>query len=342
MYTEEDISSAVEAGILTTEAATAFRAYIAANKGETPVDEEHFRLITGFNDLFVVIACLLILLSVAWIGAVPARWIGAISVAVVAWFLAEFFVRKRQMALPAIVLSVTFIGSVLASVFLLSENTGIAVVIGISIACALAMIAAWLHWLRFHVPITIALGVAAGLAAVVALLTVVIPNAKNWPTTLLLICGLVVFALALRWDASDTARRTRRSDVAFWLHLLAAPLLVHPLFALLGVLRGETTIGQAASVIALYVAMAFIALCINRRALMVSALAYVLYVFSTVLKQYGVVSLNLAIAALIIGSALLLLSAFWHTSRAYALRLLPIAARAPARAHLPSVKTRGE
>jgi hypothetical protein len=28
------------------------------------------------------------------------------------------------------------------------------------------------------------------------------------------------------WDSSDRARLTRRSDVAFWLHLLAAPMIV--------------------------------------------------------------------------------------------------------------------
>jgi hypothetical protein len=50
---------------------------------------------------------------------------------------------------------------------------------------------------------------------------------------------LVVFGIALRWDASDRERRTRRADVAFWLHLLAAPLLVHPVFTTLGTWGGS-------------------------------------------------------------------------------------------------------
>ena len=33
----------------------------------------------------------------------------------------------------------------------------------------------------------------------------------------------------MRYDLSDPARETRRTDAAFWLHLLAAPLLVHTL-----------------------------------------------------------------------------------------------------------------
>jgi hypothetical protein len=43
------------------------------------------------------------------------------------------------------------------------------------------------------------------------------------------------------------------------------------------------------------------------------------------LKQYGVVSMSFAITALALGSTLLLLSAFWHTSRAVVLKRLPLA-----------------
>jgi hypothetical protein len=333
MFTEEDIASAIEAGVLTKETADAFRAYVAKGKCQTPVDEEPLRLITGFNDIFVVIACLLLLTSMAWLGGIAARWLGALLVSVTAWLLAEFFVRKRRMALPAIVLSLAFVDGILMSGALLLNAEGRHFFDTWSdvsfLVCAVTAFAAWLHWLRFRVPITIAAGVAAALAGGIALLIAIIPGAQHWLITILFIAGLFVFALALWWDTTDTARRTWRSDVAFWLHLLAAPLLVHPLFSSLGVLQGQTTIGQAVAVIGLYVAIAFVALSIDRKALMlmVSALAYVLYAFSALLKQHGVVSLHFAIAALLIGVALLLLSAFWHTSRRHALRLVPSAIR---------------
>jgi len=321
MYTEEDIASAVAAGVLTDETAGAFRAHVAKLKSGPAVDEEHFRLVTGFNDIFVVIACLLLLASVAWIGATLVPWFGAVAVSTAAWALAEFFTRRRRMALPAIVLLLAFVSGILAAgvLFLGKEPESIVV------ASALAAVAAWLHWLRFQVPITVASGAAAVVGCIVALLFSAVPEARNWTTAISLIAGIAVFALAMRWDATDTARRTRRSDVAFWLHLLAAPLLVHPVFASLGVLGGQTTLGQAIVVVVLYVAIALISLCIDRRALMVSALAYVLYTFSALLKLYGVVSLSFAITALVIGSALLLLSAFWHPSRAFVLRFFPLA-----------------
>lgn len=40
MYSEEDIASAVSAGVLTDEAATAFRSHVAQRKSVSVVDEE--------------------------------------------------------------------------------------------------------------------------------------------------------------------------------------------------------------------------------------------------------------------------------------------------------------
>jgi hypothetical protein len=130
--------------------------------------------------------------------------------------------------------------------------------------------------------------------------------------SLVLLLGLGVFLFAMRWDSSDPARVTRRSDVAFWLHLLAAPMIVHPVFALLGLTTGTASLGEALVVIVLYLVLASVALAIDRRALLVSALAYVLFALSQLFRQFGAVELNVALTALVIGSALLLLSAFWN------------------------------
>ncbi len=344
MYSDEDLSAAIQAGALTEEAAQAFRTFVAQQKsaagppqGTRPlggaarsavrgehtsavaIDDEHFRLVTGFNDIFVVIACLLMLASVAWLGGALAPWVGALSVSAVAWGLAEFFTRKRRMALPAIVLLLAFTGGIVAAgVYTTDQSTA-----HIAVACAIAAAATWLHWRRFHVPITVAAGAAAGAGGIIALLVTIAPEAKEWINILSLLAGMVVFALAMRWDSADTRRETGKSDVAFWLHLLAAPLLVRPVFAALDVFSGATDLGQAFIVVVIYVVIALVSLSIDRRALMVAALIYVLYTFSDLLRQFGVVSLGFAIAAFVIGSGLLLLSAFWHPARAHVIKLLP-------------------
>ena len=319
MYSEEDIDSAVAAGALSREAANALREHVAQLRHSDAIDEEHFRLISGFNDIFVVIACALLLLSVGWIGASISELQGAVAVAAVAWGLSEFFTRKRRMALPSIVLLLAFTGGVFKIGHILAGRHDVAFVL----AGAMAAIAAWLHWRRFSVPITVAAGVAAIIVFVVTAIMQAIPVAKEWLSTLLFVAGLCAFFLAMRWDAADTLRQTRKSDVAFWLHLLAAPLLVHPVFLAIAQYGGEPSALQAVMVITVYIVIGFVSLLIDRRALMVSALGYVLYVFSELLEKFGVVSLGFAITALAIGSALLLLSAFWHTSRVAVLGRMP-------------------
>ena len=319
MYSEEDLDAAVRAGILTDETANALRAYVGQLKSAPAIDEEHFRLVTGFNDIFVVIACALLLASVAWLGGAVAPWLGPLALAAVAWGLSEFFIRKRRMALPAIVLLLAFVGGILVTGINALDRTSTS----IAIACAVAAGAAWLHWLRFKVPITVAAGVAAVVGCAIAVLLAAVPEANKWVTAITLVAGIVVFVLAMRWDAADPRRQTRKSDVAFWLHLLAAPLLVRPVFAALGVFDGATHLPQALAVVAIYLAVAIVSLSIDRRALMVSALIYVLYAFSDLLRQYGVVSLSFAVAAFVIGSGLLLLSAFWHPVRAFVVGLFP-------------------
>jgi hypothetical protein len=98
---------------------------------------------------------------------------------------------------------------------------------------------------------------------------------------------------------------------------------VHPIFTLLGLTSGHINIAEGLAVIALYIALGLTALAVDRRALLVSALAYVLYALDELFRQFGAVELNVALTALVIGSALLLLSAFWHQARAAIVRPLP-------------------
>ena len=50
---------------------------------------------------------------------------------------------------------------------------------------------------------------------------------SNYPSLVFIPIGLAIFATAMKFDMSDRNRVTQRTDIAFWLHLLAAPLIVH-------------------------------------------------------------------------------------------------------------------
>jgi hypothetical protein len=177
------------------------------------------------------------------------------------------------------------------------------------------------------VPITIAAGAASVAAVAVGALLAILgqdpEQARNVVLGLVLFLGIGIFLFAMWWDASDRSRLTRRSDVAFWLHLLAAPMIVHPVFTLLGLTSGHITVAEGLAVVALYVVLGITALAVDRRALLVSALAYVLYALDELFRQFGAVELNVALTALVIGSALLLLSAFWHQARGMIVKPLP-------------------
>ena len=76
-------------------------------------------------------------------------------------------------------------------------------------------------------------------------------------------------------------------------------------------------------ILGLYIFMTMISLVVDRRAFMVSSLVYVIYAIFDVLKVYGDVSYSLALTGVLIGSALLLLSAFWQKARSVLVVSLP-------------------
>ena len=371
MYSEDDINSAVSAGALSAESAASFRDHMSRVRALPRQSEENFRLINSFNDIFVAIGIVILLLAVGAIGQTIADivapklpfpqwdwsqgprpsddpewlaytaskefngWIrmlysGAL-VAVTAWPLSEFFTRKRRMALPSILLLLAFVGGVFFCVFgagaaLGSNGEELAGALAVTFAGLVAASAAFVHWRRFQVPITVAAAVGV---AVISLLIALLGVAQIGPGTVgflvpILVAGLAVFAFAMRWDISDRERITRRSDVAFWLHLLAAPLIAHPVFALIGITDGDNIgVGAAIGVVGIYVLFGLLALAVDRRALLVSALAYVLFALTFLFREFGAVELNFALTALVIGSALLSLSAFWQPIRASVVSALP-------------------
>ncbi|MEO5613232.1 MAG: hypothetical protein ABIT68_10895 [Sphingomicrobium sp.] len=352
MYSQNELDEAVSAGAITAEAAASLRAYIERQDSSSTVDEEQFRLLTGFNDIFVSIAATILLFAVAWIGHQigaslgfgiegdgPA-FTGPLAVAAAAWGLALFFTANRRMALPSILLLLAFVGGVFAAVAFgvvlaigpdqLDNNPQLGGIVA-AISGVVAAAAAWFHWKQFRVPITVAAGAASVAAIAVGLLVAALgdtaENSRDLILGFVLLLGIGTFLFAMWWDGSDRARLTRRADVAFWLHLLAAPMIVHPVFTLLGLNDGNATIGEGFVVILLYVVLAITALAIDRRALLVSALAYVLFAMQQLFAQFGAVELNVALTALVIGSALLLLSAFWHQARSAVVKPLPSSLR---------------
>ncbi|WP_029351725.1 hypothetical protein [Bosea sp. 117] len=339
MISERTVLAAVERGILTSEQAARLRSLDAelapAAIAAAPQDDERLRFISGFGDIFVTLGLALFLGALAYF----ARVLGAAGMAGVlvlaSWLLAEFFTRRQRMALPSIVLLVVFCVSVFVALANALAGTDELVVVrnlvsggGHPVAVALAGLvtvgAAALHYWRFRVPITPAAGAAALVATALGVTGALVPGVLSVALNPLLVaCGLAVFALAMRFDLSDPARETRRTDIAFWLHLLAAPLIVHPLLSgfAADVRSGGT--GAAWPILGTFVVLGLIAVLIDRRALLVSGLIYAGIAFGSLIRDAGLSGTTTPLTVLALGAFVLLLSAAWHPLRRAILSVLP-------------------
>lgn len=369
MYSQEDIESAVRSGVLDKYSAERLRTHVARMRQIVSADEEATRLVHSFNDVFVAIAIVIVLIALGFIGQAIGSEVaddvflatyklyggtetfyvahtlyytamylavGGLLIAITSWSLSEIFTRRRRMALPSVLLSTSFTLAAFAVTFgvgglLAWQQIDDSAFAFAGAANLLAAIAAWLHWKRFEVPITIALitlGITGTIIGFVAstLSLLHLEHATVVTPFLIALSGVAVFLFAMVWDTSDRRRITRRSDVAFWLHLLAAPMIAHPLFYYMGITSGQADIGltQALAVLGVYTVFGLIALAVDRRALLVSALAYVLITLGKLFDNFGSVELNFALIALVIGSALLTLSTFWTSLRRALLKKLPL------------------
>jgi hypothetical protein len=342
MVATEILAQGVERGIITAEQAERLRAL--KNAGEPPEfpaspDDEQLRFIGGFSDVFVTIGLAMFLGAIGFFAAQIAGLGASIVIAAVAWLLAEFFTRLRRMALPSIVLLIVFAcAAFIAASYaiyansagysprpqldLLSLYTGQTTVVAGAAFVTVLLVA--LHYWRFRVPITVAAGCAALTAAVFSLFYGLVPNLPAVAyNAVIFICGLAVFAFAMWFDTADLERRTRRTDIAFWLHLLAAPLIVHSVTKGLVTDASKLDPGTAVAIIAVFLALSFVAVLIDRRAMLVSGLAYAGIAFWTLIRQVGLSDMTTPLTVLALGTFVLLLSAGWRPLRAGILRIVP-------------------
>lgn len=289
-------------------------------------DDERFRLIGGFNDVFVALG--VGLLAAALLGLSRVVGFGDAFAAVAlaaAWGLSEIFSRRMRLALPSILLAAMFCGAAALLVTQFTIERSLPGMLNGGIAGVAFAGAALLHHWRFRVPVDMALAAAGAVGMLLALISVIdLRFAQDFLNPILLICGLAVFAAALRLDMHDPRRLTRRSDAAFWMHLLAAGLIVHPFFR--GMLDPSAGFGTGKSVIVLgvFMAIGIVALIIDRRALLVSALGYAGIAVAYLISQSVSQTLSLPLTLLGLAVLVLALSAGWRGLRGALLAALPL------------------
>ena len=352
----DDLRAAVAAGVVTEAQAARLLALAQeradARAGLAPGDEP-FELFRGFNEVFIVTG--LAILATGWVG-LAGLWLGltggtagslqaraalvGLAGAGVLWLLSEYFVRRRRMVGPAVALSMLWAANaVLALTAALAEPFMVARAdyASLPLPLALATGAASLHWLRFRVPFGVAV-VALGTFATALVLAATRSGTPGSLSDLFLlsaggpfawitlVLGLAAFALALAFDLSDPHRVTRRAAQGFWLHVVAAPMLVNTVA--LTLLAQGTAPSQG--LLGLFLALvALVAVVIDRRSFLIAGAGYAVALAGAVLGGEGA-----AWTVLALGVTLLLLGAFWERTRAALLR--PFAGWPPLR-RLPPI-----
>jgi len=192
-----------------------------------------------------------------------------------------------------------------------------------------------LFYLRIRLPFCIALIAVSSLYLFYTVLFTMAPDfARARLGWVLVLSGVVTLSAAIYYDMKDVHRTTRFSDNAFWLHLTAAPLIIHGLA--LEVIALKTTrlfeiipvlqIGpaDAAGLLIIIAVITFIGLALNRRALIVSSLGYAFLALGYLFNQTGIgLGTTLTLSLLVLGAAIVLLGVAWHGSRNLVLKILP-------------------
>lgn len=291
----DSLTAAAEAGIIASAQVEPLTAFVEARAAAVPFgaaadgprpeeDSEIPRFIRGYHDILITIGIVVVLVGLGGLATVYAA-LAAIIV------LAEIFVYRQRLALPSFALTIAFAFCAGWMIVNLDHGylTGEGPVLSASathlagMAAAECVALALFYW-RYRVPVAFAALLIAGVVTVTGLGLSGLYHQGGfvfYGNVLMLISGLVLVAIAIRFDMLDPKRVYARSDVAFWLYLVAVPAILKGIF---GSVQPQSTQG-AALVIAVVALMMLLGLLLDRRAFVTAGLVYLGYAFAALIGR---------------------------------------------------------
>lgn len=332
--TPEQIAKALNAGIISEAQAKTMRAKAGVTEAACAQigNEDEMRFLRSFSDVFIAIGVGIFAAGLSVVAGIFGGGVSFLLAAAVMWIMAEYFGRKRRAHLPTLITALAFLLFMQRGASSVLGDLGL----GGDIAAALITLGAMLlfYW-RIRLPFCIALIALAGLYLAGSIVGQIAPEfLKQQFGFGLLLSGIVIFAVALLYDMNDKHRTTRFADNAFWLHFLAAPLIIHGLALMLVSLQKDVLFGfvpmvslnqgDAAIIMIIVALITVIGLAINRRALIVSSLGYAAFAMGYLFDGTGMgLGTVIAVTLLLLGGAIIFLGAGWHTARNGLLKVLP-------------------
>jgi len=306
MISKNTLQAAVDKKILNEEQLEPLYQFLNATSDDSVVEsrEEPLKFIRSFGDVFITLGVILLAVSINM-----ANLSGYYTVIPVIGFVivAEWLVRVRRLALPGIAILLSILFFVNEAVSLESETTTMA-------SLSIISLTSLVFYLRYKMPFSL-LPLAAGLVAI-SINQIGLDTLKT--PIIFAIFGLVVFIIALWFDSKDTHRISHLSDSAFWLHLLAAPLIVHGV--MVSMLVSEQPLFEVLNkeifIFIFFAAFFLLALFVDRRAMLISTQLYVIYALTQLLQDQVTSTQDIMVYILIVlGLFVIYFGAYWYKTR---------------------------
>ena len=302
-------------------------------------DTEAPRFIRGFHDVLITIGVCIVMAGIWGVGSL----FGVLPAVIV---LAEILVRRQRPALPAVVLTLIFAHWIfMASIVMLEDRLAPDADPMLHFVLTMAPFALLMapFYLRYRIPLALSLWIVSLVAIAAGLLFLGLSRASgqadfisvhpSLSAAIFFAGALVLFAVAMRYDLSDRFRVTRRSDVAFWLHLAAAPALLYAMLALVflgdfnngALFNAEKGLPDALIVVAIVAVFMTIGLVIDRRAFVTSGLVSLGLATASLLQKTAAAPETYVFATLlIVGLVVLTIGVGWPHFRRFAVTPLPL------------------
>ncbi len=268
--------------------------------------EEPLRFIRSFGDVFITLGIILLVLAINMANLSGYAYFFPVAGFVV---VSEWLVRVRKLALPGIAILIAILYFVNKAI---DFNHQEATTFGLAILSLTCLI----YYLRYKMPFSL-------LPLVMGLVAIIIIQA-GWNVfenpVIFAGLGLLVFMLAMVFDVLDTARESHLSDSAFWLHLLASPLMVHgTLFTLLSSdSHWLKPIDAEFLIISFFVIFFLLALLVDRRAMLISTQIYVIYAVTQLMQNQISNTQNVLMLVMMgLGLFVLFFGTYWYLARRF-------------------------
>lgn len=266
--------------------------------------EEPLKFIRSFGDIFISLGVILLVFAINMAGLSGYSYLIPAAGFVL---VAEWLVRVRRLALPGIAILIAILYFVNKAIAFDHEN---ATIFGIAVLSLTSLI----FYLRHRMPFSL-LPLAAGLVAIIIIQIGV--DVLDHPIIFTGL-GLLVFIVAMVFDSMDTKRLSHLSDSAFWLHLLAAPLIVHG--AMVSMLLSDQplieSINREMLIVIFFSGFFLLALLVDRRALLISTQLYVIYALTQLLQDQLNNTQNILMYVMMaLGLFVIFFGTYWYLAR---------------------------